>query len=409
MDNERVTREIDPIDPLANSEKPSSKRSRQKRLRVFFVNICLMALTVIVCLALGEIIVRIVRPSPNYGFQKGMVVGDDYTEYRPTPNYSGWYREREYASFLETNSEGWRGTKEYSPAPPKAGRIILVGDSFTQALMSQEDKTVAGLLRARYSDIGRDVVNAGTGGYSPIQELHRAEQTKPYSPSLIIWMVWVGNDFTDIVRNPVIVRDGDIFSKNPKIIHFTIWQRAKMKILAFLYRHSQLWNLTLDTIKYNPKLTLLDHIPVLMDIRLAAHYRGDELLAIYKKSAFEPLTVAWDEKVGQTLAHLRATMPGVQVVSVIIPTSDQVDPKVWDLVKSAHPGIEEDMKYAAQGWLADWMKKEHVPSIDLTKTLIDGNKTAPTFFFVDGHWNDYGESLAAEEIGRFIDSNLMPL
>lgn len=108
----------------------------------------------------------------------------------------------------KTNSAGYRGPELM---PEREYRIALFGDSNIQAEFSQLENTYAMVLQRTLQErTGRiiEVVNAGTVGAGPDQNLSRMSRELPVlRPQLVILHVFADNDFGDLVRNALFSTD----------------------------------------------------------------------------------------------------------------------------------------------------------------------------------------------------------
>lgn len=103
------------------------------------------------------------------------------------------------------NRGGFRGPEI---SPRKRGlRLIVYGDSFALATLSQLDETLAKQLERKLSAALRlpvEAINAGVTGYGPDQVSLRIEdEIEPLAVDLLVVAVYAGNDFGDLVRNRI--------------------------------------------------------------------------------------------------------------------------------------------------------------------------------------------------------------
>jgi hypothetical protein len=92
-----------------------------------------------------------------------------------------------------TDGHGFR-----NPEGVRKADIVIVGDSFVEAGDVAEEETFARLVSKRLGVTG---VNLGRGGYGPQQELLVIERyALSYSPRLIVWVLFEGNDLSDALR-----------------------------------------------------------------------------------------------------------------------------------------------------------------------------------------------------------------
>ncbi|MBF0355133.1 MAG: SGNH/GDSL hydrolase family protein [Alphaproteobacteria bacterium] len=92
---------------------------------------------------------------------------------------------------VATNAVGFRGLKDW----PAEGGLLLLGDSFIEALQVPDGLTVADVLERQ---TGRPVLNAGVSGFGTVAELRlwrAALQIR--RPEAVILFFYLGNDVAD--------------------------------------------------------------------------------------------------------------------------------------------------------------------------------------------------------------------
>jgi lysophospholipase L1-like esterase len=96
------------------------------------------------------------------------------------------------------NSVGLRGPE----LRERTGRrVVVYGDSFVHAEYSPHAETFAHQLELQLGD-AVEVVNAGVRAYGPDQALlHFARTREPLAPDAVVFAVYAGNDFGDLIRN----------------------------------------------------------------------------------------------------------------------------------------------------------------------------------------------------------------
>ena len=101
------------------------------------------------------------------------------------------------------NSDGFAGPELIADDPRP--RVMVYGDSFMNAVFTPEEDRFSTVLQAELSAaLGREVevINAGVAGYGPDQVLRRLEtEIDAYQPDLVVFGLFTGNDFGDLLRN----------------------------------------------------------------------------------------------------------------------------------------------------------------------------------------------------------------
>jgi len=162
------------------------------RLQDLTGRLALVAASVLGCLALGEIVMRVVSPlSPTPESTTRELKARLYG-WAPTPGQTLSFAEPDTGEAISTraNSQGWRDV-EHALAKPEGGvRILFVGDSFTYGSVPLDQvytRRVEAKLHAR-GDRAVEVIAIGVGGWGPDQELEalRNEGIR-YAPDIVVY------------------------------------------------------------------------------------------------------------------------------------------------------------------------------------------------------------------------------
>lgn len=176
----------------------TSSRSLTYTILVFARNAILIGfvtvlLTELVLRALGFSHVVLNRPDPLIGWSG-------------RPGAEGTYLDEGRAE-VRISSAGVRDRERTVVKPTDVWRVVLLGDSFTEALQVAEDErftSVTERLLARCdAGSGRrvEVLNFGGAGFSTAQEyLLLKERVLRYSPDLVVLAFFPGNDIAENVR-----------------------------------------------------------------------------------------------------------------------------------------------------------------------------------------------------------------
>ena len=147
---------------------------------------------------LGEIYLRIAGISyPTF------ITVDKYKGWALIPGASGWYR-KEGEAYARINSDGWRDRERSQVKPENTLRIVILGDSFTEARQVPLENTFVSVtereLRGCQALAGWKVeaLNFGVSGYGTAQELITLRRhIWDYSPDIVLLAAFLGNDITN--------------------------------------------------------------------------------------------------------------------------------------------------------------------------------------------------------------------
>jgi hypothetical protein len=119
------------------------------------------------------------------------------------PGAEGWFR-GEGSGYVVINSAGFRDVEHTLEKPPGTYRILLLGDSFTEARQVVFEDTFGRRLESKLDTCARlqsqdiEVINFGVPGYGNAEELMALRARGwDYSPDLVVLMFYSGNDVID--------------------------------------------------------------------------------------------------------------------------------------------------------------------------------------------------------------------
>jgi hypothetical protein len=126
------------------------------------------------------------------------------------PGASGWYVDEGRAR-VTINSDGFRDSERTKAKPPRAFRVLVLGDSFTEAvqvpLQDTFEKVAEGALASCPALAGRpvEVLNWGVRGFGTVQELELFKlRGEAYSPDVVVLAHYPE---TDLLDNPEALAD----------------------------------------------------------------------------------------------------------------------------------------------------------------------------------------------------------
>lgn len=175
--------------------------SRLRRIaRATAINGALLLVSLLFAAGAAEIAVRVAAPQQLIMLRPDVWQPADTVGWLHRPNVDAQINTGERTVSLRTDSEGFR--------VGAAGRveagvpILLLGDSFMEALQVEHEQSLAGLLQQQLPDVvGAPVAvrNAGMAGWSPSHYLLRARTLIPRDRyGLVIVAIFVGNDVVPV-------------------------------------------------------------------------------------------------------------------------------------------------------------------------------------------------------------------
>jgi GDSL-like lipase/acylhydrolase family protein len=227
--------------------RPSARFFRQKpRKTLRFV---LLANLLIFCaMALvGEVGFRLFW-NPKYWIQcENWVVGCGQTsagkKWWPDATYR--IESREFRVRFRTNHLGYRARPQ-APRTARPLRIAFVGDSFTEGMQVEYERTFCALIERELADSlpGSEVVceNFGVAATGIFDYWHRIthDVLTPVAPDAVVLCLYPGNDFTDAFPDDGFEPDGrprrSYYREPNPAWHVVTWWNLKSKVAHYVTR-----------------------------------------------------------------------------------------------------------------------------------------------------------------------------
>ncbi len=117
------------------------------------------------------------------------------------PGFNGWIKAPEFTTQVTISQLGLRDRRQSYEKPPGTFRVLLLGDSFVEAVQVAQWEGIAERLEKLLNDDPArpvEVINAGVAAYGTGQELLLLEQIgAQFQPDLVVLLFFVGNDITN--------------------------------------------------------------------------------------------------------------------------------------------------------------------------------------------------------------------
>jgi hypothetical protein len=341
--------------------------------------------SMLAALALTEVGVRILAPQPT-----GLSHQDRYglpmhwagiTRYLP-----------EYGHEVSFNWAGMRDREHAEEKPVGVFRVLLLGDSFIEALQVPFEASLPGLLeKALIEQTGKsiEVVSAGVSGWGTDDELrYLTRYGLEYQPDLVVVAMTLHNDISDNLRqNWHRVQNGMLVEQPREPIPFLDYKLLQLKaFVATRFQTYQLWR----RVRHG------------REIRQVGRQLDSHVIQLFQDPT--PDGIAEGARLtGLLLRRIQAVADsaGAQVVLVLLPLKYQLSESSFAAFVAASGVPQDAMRVAKpQELIAPFAAGLGMPVIDLAPVFRrwTADSATPLYLTWDGHWNAAGHTLAARGV-----------
>ncbi|HPO14882.1 MAG TPA: hypothetical protein PLI09_15680 [Candidatus Hydrogenedentes bacterium] len=395
---------------------PYSETPLSKRLKNGMVNGGVMAVSLLIVVAVGEIACRIIGPAPPPS--TSMFQWDPRYIYISKPDSEVVFSVRisgnEYRPIKHIFSSQGLRDREFGPKKPDEYRILMLGDSFTQGQTVTPENTISGQLEETLRHVALPkkitVINAGLVMAGPLQELGMLETYGlKLQPDLVILQLFPTND----LENALVIENKVLRSYAPMVHNFLrILRQSQMlpyRIELWMNEHCYLYHaitytlgrkgLIVDAFNqcrlYTP--VPLEKLPGSEDrlFTLESDLREwyPELwegMEIFKKDILEIDRVCQEKKIG--------------FIAYCMPKGEDVCDATW----RAAPHAELYERGKSFNLTQEFLDQKKIVSIPVADTLKNCCKPRPWYFHGNGHTNEEGNRRIAEKIAEFLVKRYFP-
>ena len=389
------------------------------RTRELIFSAALVAFGLVLSLALLEVAVRFTHLIPDRFWEPDKLLGS-----KLIPGQRGWWtqEEREFVVPVQINREGLRDVEHAYEKPPNVYRILLLGDSFVEAMHVPLEATLGRQLESRLNAMGGgrriEVIAAGVSSYGTAGELlYFRRDGKRYHPDLVLLAFYPGNDvknnsptLEDYLR-PEYSADGEIqrISEPKKSAPAHGWRGLLARSKAYqLIRQILLVR--------QPRLgQWLIHAGLMKaDAVHEAPQRGGipADYGVYDSVVNDEWQDAW-QRTFRLFDELQREAAGVgaQLGVLILSTRDQVYPDSWKQIVAANPAMQSvqwDLD-APQRRTEEWCTRQAVPCTALGPEFVRAAQSGgeALHFMHDGHWTPPGHALAGRLVAEFVSRHFI--
>jgi hypothetical protein len=330
------------------------------------------------------------------------------------------------------NHQGFRDYERTYNKPAHSFRILVLGDSYVEALQVALQDSFPALLEKSLNQVSTsikfEVLNLGQSGFGTADEYMRyLNFGVKYSPDLVLLAFLTGNDIQD---------NSKFLSRDNLAFYFTFDGGGNLKLDRSLFDQYER-NLTLakrafQYIKQKPYLaSLISERLYLLKLEFdSRHFHSNP--GWYQQSGhrqrldeFSPLNIylpvpsePWKEAFDITTNLIRKFRDSVEVngsrfLLVTLSNAEQVHPEVQQQLKDNY-GVTFDFEQPDR-IIERFARKEHITHLMLMPAFRDYHLRTGKYLHgfggsKGGHWNENGHRLAAEKIFEFLkEKHLVPL
>lgn len=326
------------------------------------------------------------------------------------PSFDGWVRTSEFTSHVAINSLGLRGPERPYAKPAGVRRVLVLGDSFTEAAQVDEPDGVVSRLDRGLNARGTEryeVLNGGVGGWGTGQELlYLRDEGYRYEPDLVVVMLYLGNDVYD---NSWALQGRP---SNPKEPYFTFGADGSFEPMAFRNRKPDDTLPLVDALREHVMLWNVFETGVLQklsDSQDEADLRANRFnlnkMIIHSVKPSERQDDAW--RITLTLLQRIRQFDderGIRTAIVAVPAAFQVYGTDWDELLQANKLKPDEWSATRPNEvLAASSEMIGAPLLDLLPPLraaADG--PARLYFPINQHWTAMGHAVAAPAVEDFL-------
>lgn len=385
-------------------------------------------------LVLVEIFCQLFHP-----FHIEWVEGNDQTGFNILPNYIERYEYPEHPRgevLYKSNNFGFREDRPTSLAKSDSVRIVVLGDSHTDGVCWNDESyanQLESLLNSQGGSRTFEVINAGTGKYSPFQYLRSyLYRILPLKPDMVIVGFYVGNDFFDMFRRddrPSIGLDseGNIveyppefyfyakpgFSKSRRsrsYVYYLLFGSRMMKRIS--YPISRGW-VFYKTFSRDKSISTSAIVRYFRDLNAASSiHRQVTTQSVAQRIFFQRFPSKMEESqrlVSHVLQQLKeqTSADGARVLVAPIPTRYQIEPfriEEASLFLAKFPYLENQQQF--ENRLYDQVLRiceEHgIDHLDLRQPLAKAAQKSQLYFDTDFHINPEAHRILAKALAGKI-------
>lgn len=352
-------------------------------MKNLIANFLLIIFSTSITLAAGELILRTLYPQDLgiwYETREGLAIH--------CPSLKRYLSK--FQQLVEINSYGMRDREHTVEKPEGVFRILVLGDSFMEALQVGFEESLPHLLETRLAQQWPrrvEVLNASVSGWGTDDELkYLTEYGVHFKPDLILVAMTLHNDVSDNLAEKFhSFREGQLQEKPRR--QKPLLEHATLEIKSYLASHSQLYQLLRRHWRSN-------------SVRTEANLLDRHVAELLREAPREDTKRGW-KMTQQLLRQIKSTANriGAKTAVFTIPLAIQLsDARLRSFALSQGLAETELRPGKPQEMAKEIAEEEGIELIDLFPAFQSWtDRSRRSLYLVDdGHWNREGHSVAAK-------------
>ncbi len=355
---------------------------------------------------------------------EGLFIADPTLGWRGQPNSAVEIERAEFSRTFVRNARGMHDTDHPFDKPADTLRLLVLGDSFVEAMQVDEPLTahqqLENRLRERAVAPNVELVSAGVAGWGTGQQLqYYRHEGRAYQPDGVLLLFFIGNDVQDNLPGHVLTIDGfNRFAPYfPVCADGTLDPQAWAYVPGFeaAWGACPSWRRTMlnwvDGVRRQS--ALVAQLEPLVLRRQPIRRLGREFdlpyTALYLPTESETVRYGWQVTEGliRQLAT-EVTADGARFGVIFFGPSEIVRLSLLSEGQQAqwyreNPALREAQVDYPNRRLADFLTAQQIPHLDLQPHFRDHLRQTGTavYFPLDRHWTVTGNRLVAETIAAW--------
>jgi hypothetical protein len=359
---------------------------------------------IVVAVLMLEIGVRVMHLVPDRFWEPDPLLGT-----RLIPGRSGWWtqEEHEFVVPVRINDQGRRDLDRSEQKTAGTFRILLLGDSFVEAMHVPIENTFARRLEGLFANQGPapvEVVSMGVSGYGTAGEyLYYRDIGRRFHPDLVVLSFYPGND----VRNnsptlePALPPTYDANGNLERVTAAKTGDGTRRGWLASSEAYTFVRKLILTRQPWLAERLAswgLLSKAALRQVPMADGVPVDYL--VYAQPPPREWETAWQHTEGLLTALRDAVAAdGARFMVMIVTAREQIYDADWQALLATYPAMQRrswDLN-GPERRVLDWCARSGVSCVQLSRAFAARRGDGTRLHFIhDGHWTPAGHALAAQ-------------